>query len=180
MKLPIRLVIVGIISAGVMSLALLQNTSAQSTLSDKQRQRIIDNCSTIKTTLNQLHASDALLRVNRGQIYESMSSNLMANFNARLNSNNHDIKGFQVVTNGYQGALNDFRSSYQQYERQLSAVIRIDCTKEPVAFHVALQDARSKREKVHDNVVRLHQYIDDYRSAVNDFLINYERLSGGR
>lgn len=180
MKLPVRVAIIGIIAAGLLSVAGLQNTFAQSSLSDKQRQRIIENCSTIKTTLNQLHASDALLRVNRGQIYESLNSNLMANFNARLNSNNHDIKGFLVVTNGYQGALNDFRSSYQQYERQLSALIRIDCTKDPIAFHVALQDARAKRKKVHDNVLRLHQYIDDYRSAVNDFLINFERLSGGQ
>jgi hypothetical protein len=102
----------------------------------------------------------------------------MDRFNARLNSNNLDATATEAVTGSYRSALATFRTDYQAYERQLSATIRVDCDQQPADFHAALEDARSKRQKLHTDVVRLHQYIDDYRSAVNDFFINFQRLTG--
>jgi hypothetical protein len=178
MKLPVRLIALGFVAAVLLSAVSFKGASAQSDLTDDQLQRISANCLSIKNTLNQLHASDALLRVNRGQIYESMGTKLMDRFNGRLTSNSLDAVGTIAVTNSYRSALDTFRSDYQLYERQLSAAIKIDCDKQPGAFHNAIEDARTKRNKVHTDVGRLHQYIDDYRSAVNDFLINFERTSG--
>lgn len=178
MKVRTRLLILGLISASLLSLTALRPVAAETVLTSEQRQRIVANCQSIKTTLNQLHASDALLRVNRGQIYEAMSSRLMDNFNARLSNNGQDIKGLLVVTNGYKTALTNFRNDYQSYERQLSSLIRTDCSSDPSGFHSALEEARSKRKQVHSDVIKLRQYISDYRSAANDFLINYERLAG--
>ena len=177
MKLPVRLLIVGLAAAVFLSIVGLTKVEAQTILTDEQLQRISTNCQSIKNSLNQLHASDALLRVNRGQIYESMVTKLMNNFNARLANNSLDNKGLLVVTGGYQSALTTFRTDYQAYERQLSAAIRIDCEKQPSEFHFAVEDARDKRKKVHTDVLRLHQYIDDYRASVSDFLINYERIT---
>jgi len=177
MKIRLRLVLFGLITASLLSVFGLYNSHAED-LSDDQISRIKANCLSIKGSLNQLHASDALLRVNRGQIYESVGTKLMASFSNRLNNNGLDNKGLVVVTNQYQSALTTFRENYQTYEQQLSATIRIDCTREPVAFHNALQDARKDREIVHTDVTRLNQYIDDYRSAVNDFMINFDRVTG--
>jgi hypothetical protein len=177
MKIRIRLVVFGLIAAALLPVFALQNSHAED-LSDDQINRIQANCLSIKGSLNQLHASDALLRVNRGQIYESVGTKLMNSFNSRLSNNSLDNKGLVVVTNQYQTALTTFRSDYQAYEQQLSATIRIDCSKEPTAFHNALLDARVKRDIVHTDVTRLNQYIDDYRSAVNDFMINFERVTG--
>lgn len=168
----IMLIATGVVLFGV------QTTQAQATLSDEQRERIRTNCVTIKNTLNQLKVSDALLRVNRGQIYESMSSKLMDNFNARVSNNNLDNHGLVAVSSGYDSALNNFRSDYQTYERQLSSATRIDCTEDPDGFHFAIQNARTLREEVNSDVQRLHEYIDDYRSAVNDFRLNFERTNG--
>lgn len=179
MKLPSRLIVFGFIASLLMLGVVSTSASAQTTLTDEQLRRISANCLSAKSTLNQLHASDALLRVNRGQLYEAIGAKLMNNFNNRLTSNNLDAKGLLLVTTNYQTALTTFRSDYQAYERQLAAAIRIDCDKEPLAFHLAVEDARDKRAKVHVDVVRLHQYIDDYRSAVNDFYINFERTGGG-
>lgn len=179
MKLPIRLITFGIVASLLVLITASTSAHAQSTPSDEQLRRIGTNCLSAKGSLNQLHASDALLRVNRGQLYESIGAKLMNNFNSRLASNSLDAKGLQLVTTNYLTALETFRSDYQSYERQLGATIRIDCDKEPLAFYLAIEDARDKREKVHADIVRLHQYIDDYRSAVNDFLINFERISGG-
>lgn len=159
---------------------LISTATAQSTqLTDEQRARIVSNCTTIKNSLNQLRASDALLRVNRGQAYESLSNRLMDTFNARLSSNGLDAKGMVSVTSTYDATLTGFRTAYQGYERQLVAAIRIDCTKDPDAFHAAIADARTKRTAVHDQVVKLHQAIDDYGTVVSDFYGDFRRVSEG-
>lgn len=177
MKIRVRLVLIAIVTASLVSVFALKPIYAEE-LSPDQSSRIQANCLSIKGSLNQLHASDALLRVNRGQIYESVGTKLMNSFNSRLSNNGLDNKGLVSVANEYQTALTTFRTDYQQYEQQLSATIKIDCTKEPAAFHNALEDARTKRSKVHDDVLHLNQYIDDYRSAVSDFMLNFQRVTG--
>jgi flagellar biosynthesis chaperone FliJ len=154
------------------------STSQAAELSEEQLGRISANCVSIQSSLNQLHASDGLLRVNRGQIYESIGSKLMNNFNVRLASNGQDNKGLVVVSDQYQTALSAFRSDYQAYEKQLTATMKIDCTKQQAAFHVSLEDARAKRSAVHEDVIRLNRYIDDYRTSVNDFMLNFQRVTG--
>lgn len=177
MKIRLRLVLFGLIAVTLLPTFGLHNSYAED-LSDDQINRIKANCLSIKGSLNQLHASDALLRVNRGQIYESIGTKLMSTFSSRLSNNGLDNKGLVVVTNQYQTALATFRTDYQTYEQQLSTTLRIDCTKEPTIFHNSLLDARKDREIVHTDVVRLNQYIDDYRSAINDFMINFDRVTG--
>jgi hypothetical protein len=162
------------------SLLLVTVVHAQSTsvvLSPEEESRIRANCVSIKSTLNQLHASDALLRVNRGQIYESMATNLMDRFNARLGSNDLDNKAMLTDTSTYRTALASFRSHYISYEQRVSQALRIDCETEPSSFYNTLQSARALRADVHEDVRNLHQLIDDYRSSVGDFLVNYERIS---
>lgn len=155
-----------------------QTAHAQSTqLTSEQIERIRSNCTSTKSTLTQLHASDALLRVNRGQVYESMASKLMEPFNSRLSNNRLDSKATSVVTSSYRSSLDAFRSDYKSYEEKLSRAIRIDCTTDPETYYYTIEEARELRKKVHESVNKLHRYIDDYRTAVGDFLLNYERLA---
>ena len=154
------------------------STNAQTVLSEKQLETIKTNCLTIKNSLDQLHASDALLRVNRGQLYESMNTRMMERFNARVSNNGYEARGLTAVTSSYSNALTSFRGNYQAYERQLSLTLKIDCQKEPMAFYLSVMEARERRAAVYEDVLRLNRYIDDYRLAVNDFLLNFERLSG--
>jgi len=177
MKKRVLLAVIAVVTAASFSIAGFQNSSAAD-LTPEQKSRIQSNCTSIKGSLNQLHASDALLRVNRGQIYESLGTKLMSSFNSRLSNNSLDNKGLVAVTNSYQTALATFRNDYQSYEQQLSAAIRIDCTKNASGFRDALESARTKRATVRADIVRLNQYIDDYRSAVNDFMLNFERVTG--
>ncbi len=146
-------------------------------LTPEQTERVKLNCVSIKNTLSQLHASDALLRVNRGQVYESMASKLMDTFNTRLANNRLDNKAMMTVTSNYRTALNNFRLDYIAYEQKLSDAIKIDCSAQPNTFHETLEEARTLRKKVHEDVLKLHRYIDDYRTSVSDFLLNYERIS---
>lgn len=179
MKYRILLIGLSLVIAIVAVSVGVRSVSAQTALTDEQRSLIRTNCVSIKNTLNQLKVSDALLRVNRGQVYESMRSKLMDRFNGRLESKSLDNRGVLVVTGSYSSALDDFRTDYVDYERQLAATIRIDCTQDPDSFHASLLQAREKRSVVNEAVVRLHQLIDDYRNAAGDFRLNFERVSGG-
>jgi len=153
--------------------------AADEPLTSEQKQRIQANCQSIKSTLNQLHVSDALLRVNRGQFYESLAGKLMDRFNGRLAANDIDAKSMVAITGSYRTALNTFRTDYQVYEHQLADALAIDCTKEAQAFHDSVEEARTKRSKVHQDVLRLNEYISDYKLAVNTFAESYGEVSTG-
>jgi hypothetical protein len=146
-------------------------------LTPDQLNQIKSNCVAIKNSLSQLHASDALLRVNRGQTYEAVTSKLMDPFNSRLANNQLDNRAMTAVTSDYRSSLDTFRNDYIAYEQKLSATLRIDCTVKPNTFHNSILEARELRIKVHTDVLRLHQLLDDYHSSVGDFLLNYERVS---
>ncbi len=170
-----------IVALAIIGLASVYSATAQAQmteLTDEQRARVVTNCVSIKNTLNQLKATDALLRVNRGQVYEALSSKLMDRFNSRLDNNDLEIKGFVSLKSSYDDQLDTFRSDYDQYARQLGVAIAVDCAKEPDAFHRAIESARTKRALLHEDVKRLHGSIDDYRSGVVDFRTNFERLAG--
>lgn len=136
--------------------------------------RIKNNCSEAQTSLSQLHASDALLRVNRGQLYESISVKLMAPFNSRVALNRLDGAELVSIATDYERQLADFRTKYQQYEEAMSQTLRINCTNEPVAFYDSVTSTREKRQKVHDATVALHKTIAEYKDQFELFAKNYQ------
>jgi hypothetical protein len=137
--------------------------------------RIRTNCVEAQSTLNQLHASDALLRVNRGQLYESISTKLMAPLNSRISLNRLDGATLVSIAATYEGQLTDFRTSYQQYEEAMSRTLKINCTNEPVTFYDSVSDTRTKRERVHDSTTKLHQTVRNYK---NEFEIFAHQIEG--
>jgi hypothetical protein len=174
--------LLGIVVLASMSFAGLVYTSTQAQsppMSDEQLARIRTNCLSTKNTLNQLHASDGLLRVNRGQLYLSISTKLMAPFNNRVDSNHFDAKDLISVTNNYTTALSTFRNDYINYEQELSLALRIDCSKEPVAFYDAVALSRSQRAQVHADIIQLHSYIDDYMNRFDAFNTNFANTHKG-
>lgn len=173
---------IGTVMAGLIAFALLvvfgaSSVQAASELTADQRQHIQSECTQIKGSLSQLHASDALLRVNRGQVYESMTSKLMTPFNTRLSTSGLDNKAMTTHTTQYQNALVAFRSDYILYEQKISEALRTDCRQEPAKFYQMILEARELRTTVHEDVQKLHRVINDYGDAVSDFLLNYKRLA---
>lgn len=142
-------------------------------MSEAHIERIRTNCTETKATLSQLHASDGLLRVNRGQIYESISTKLMATFNSRVSLNRLDATQLVTVASVYERELTAFRVDYKAYEQQMSDILKIDCTKQPVAFYDAIAEARTKRMKVRQHVVALTKQIGEYRTAFDAFEKQY-------
>jgi hypothetical protein len=155
-------------------LSLLNVVAQNTSVDDQQIEQIRSNCVSTKNTLNQLHASDALLRVNMGQIYESMSTKLMDRFNGRVANNSINNDNLVSITTNYNLALDTFRSDYRIYEEKLSLALGINCSNQPVAFYDAILSAHTKRSQVHSDVVIMNQYIDKYQSAVNQFEEDYQ------
>lgn len=181
MHMPRKLIIFGLIATAITSVALFSSVSAEDTpITDAQINRIKSSCISAKNTLNQLHATDALLRVNRGQIYLSLSTKLMTRFNTRVESNNLNAKDLVSVTNRYNSALKTFTADYKSYEEQLSVALRIDCTNEPVTFYDAVASARTKRTQVNSDVTILHQLIDEYASTFDVFSIDFSKQNGAK
>ena len=146
--------------------------SAEETpLTAEQIEQIRSNCVQTKNTLNRLHASDALLRVTMGQIYESISVKLMVGFNARVANNNLNASELVATASTFNSTLDIFRTDYIAYEEQLARAIAVDCTKQPVSFYDAVASARLRRSTVRQDVVSLNSYLDIYGTAVDKLKI---------
>lgn len=152
---------------------------ALSELTAEQTQLITTNCVSTKATLNRLHSSDALLRVNVGQIYETVGNRLINNFNARVVSNNMNSVNLIASGNDYDVALKAFRADYISYEEQLSQAMKIDCSKEPATFFDATAQAREKRKVVYADVAKLKQQIEHYIVTVDQFQAEYLAAANG-
>lgn len=178
----IRRAVVGIVATFLVALGATFLTSVNSQaapvqLSSDQKSHIVSQCAQIKGSLSQLHATDALLRVNRGQAYESMSRRLMEPFNSRLSSGGFDNRAMTTYTAQYTAALSLFRTDYIAYEQKVAEALKIDCKGSPTEFYQAVMDARELRSTVHDDINKLHTTLVDYEASVKDFLLNYKRLA---
>lgn len=138
--------------------------------------RIRNNCVQAQSSLTQLHATDALLRVNRGQIYESISTKLMEPFNGRAAVNSLDVTQLISVATLYDQQLTTFRDDYQQYEQTMSKTLKIDCKNQPVEFYDSVTDTRNKRVTVHNDTVNLQTTIQSYKTAFESFTAQFEGI----
>lgn len=173
MKILGRLTLLGAILVSGFLVVTNVQAQQQTTMTDEHIQRIVANCSQATRTLTQLHASDTLLRVNRGQLYELVSTRLMARLNSRLSLNRLDGSKLVSVAAAYDKALTNFRSRYDTYEDQLSVAIAIDCTKRPVAFYDAVTKARELRALVHVATTDLTKYTNEYGQEFALFRENF-------
>lgn len=156
--------------------AIIKTNAQDANLTTEQTQHISDNCDSLKNVLNQLHISDALLRVNIGQQYELVSTKLMERFNNRLSNNKFKIDSLKSSSSTYESKLNSFRADYMTYEETLAATIKIDCKSKPINFYDSLMSARNNRSRVYEDVKSLNQEIDQYRSDVAAFEKSYQAI----
>ena len=175
-----KTITVYILSGCVALLGVLFYVTAQSAqaddrppLSSEHKQKIVANCTSAKSSIHQLHRSDVLLRVNRGQLYEYIGTKLMARLNSRLALNQLDAGTMVAIAAQYDKDLNAFRNAFRTYEEQVTAVLRIDCAKEPETFYYAIRDAKNKRSTVHQQITNLNDSVDDYYKAFNRFADTY-------
>lgn len=171
--------ILGLVCAIGAGFFVITNAQGAEVINDSQINLIKTNCISVRDTLTRIHASDALLRVNMGQIYESISTKLMDGFNGRVVGNNLNGMDLVSVSSQYEHSLDKFRADYINYEGKMSIAISIDCTKQPVAFFDAVTSARSSRKQVGNDIKDLNQLIRDYKEAVNKLEKDFQLLNRG-
>lgn len=171
-RLFIVAILCGIITVG---LSAVQNAHAQMSLPDEQVERIRQTCVTTQTSLSQLHASDGVIRVNLGKMYENMSNKLMAPLNSRIALNK--LEGIQMAgtTLEYDRQVDVFRASYKLYEESMSRTIGMNCTDKPVEFYESIQATRQKREKLHQDTKTVTALLKDYRTQFEAFSAQFNR-----
>ena len=140
-------------------------------------ERIRANCQTARSALSRVHASDGVLRVNLGPLYESISTKLMAPFNSRVALNKYDGAQLVELTSQYEKQLNEFRADYKVYEESMSRTLRINCQNEPVAFYDSVAETREKRQLVNQRTVQLQKTIQDYKNAFEILVRSIEEKS---
>lgn len=140
-----------------------------SPMTEAHIERIRANCVEAQSTLGQLHANDALLRHNRGQIYESISTKLMTSFNSRVTLSKFDSSSLTVLTHAYEQQLDEFRTNYKDYGEAMTKTLRLNCKNQPVAFYDSVADTRTKRLKVYESTQALQKTTQDYRAAYEAF-----------
>lgn len=143
-------------------------------ISDEQLVQIRSHCGEIKTILKQLHASDAVVRVNRGKLYERISTKLMAPLNSRIALNRLDGTNLVSITSEYEKHLTAFRVTYQDYEETLSDLINVNCLTQPAHFYNSLEEVRTKRDATYESVNVLAQDIATYKNSFNEFAAPYK------
>jgi hypothetical protein len=162
-----RFLIVSFISvvtlAGVFLLQSNARAEEDPLMTEQHIARIRSNCVEAQSSLNQLHTTDALLRVNRGPLYELISTKLIAPFNSRVALNKMDGTNLTVIAADYERELAAFRTNYKTYEEAMSKALKINCVNQPVAFYDSVVDARAKRKVVHENTINLKDIIQKYK-----------------
>ena len=138
-------------------------------ITDDQIKVIRSRCTELKATLQQLHDSDKLLRINRGDLYQVLSDELMSPLNQRIASNQLDGANLVRITANYTTAYQQFYTAYQSYENSLTALLAINCVNQPTTFYSQLLDAHEKRINLHETSVKLVTLAKDYKTNFTAF-----------
>lgn len=146
---------------------------AETPLSEGQIKSIRQNCVTAQTTLNRLHASDALLRVNRGQLYENISNKLMAPLNSRIALSRLEGLSLTATTLEYDRQVDIFRASYSTYEESMSRTLKINCADRPTEFYESIVTTREKRKRLHEDTEILTTLLKAYKTEFEAFAAEF-------
>lgn len=124
------------------------------------------NCEMIRLDVRQLQTSDALTRVGLGRNYEFVLGRLMTNMNSRLAQNQMDAGNLLAITASFRENLGYFRRNYIIYDRLISDLLAIDCTRRPEEFYEKLVAARWMRGEVRFNYTMLNQIMEEYMAEL--------------
>ena len=140
---------------------------AQTAPSSPPLHLIRSQCQSIRSTLQRIQHNDALLRVNAGQAYNTISTNLIAKLNSRLALAQIDSSRMVMIA---------FAQQYNEYESNLTALVKTDCTDKPGEFYTQLIKTRDARRQVSESVTTMSKLAADYRVAVEQLKV---KLSSG-
>lgn len=175
MKIRTILLFPAVLSALGLAVLASQSTHAEIIITPEQTTAIKTHCVENQAVLNQLHQTDAFLRIDRGNLYRTISDKLMVPLNRRLAANRLDGGSLTNITADFNREYNRFYKAYISYDNAITKLLGIDCTKEPVAFYNALLEARVSRAVLNSSNQRLVQLARDYKVEFDTFRTQFLR-----
>lgn len=166
MKKALIIVVVAVITA---NLGVVRAISVPVMLNNDQIEYIRNNCADTQIVMRNLHATDALARINMVQHYTALSTRMMAPMNSRVALNKLDGVELTKITVSFNEELEHFRSAqglYPDYERTMSNAISMKCYDQPVEFYDNLNLVLKKRAGLRESVDKLKNLLKQYRDQV--------------
>ena len=123
-------------------------------------------CDQARKSLLALQKDDTRVRTSLGPIYDKIQNDFIVPLNIRLINNNLPIP--ELITTQVDFALGKttFYKDFTSYSQSLEELLSVDCKNEPDNFLSKLPQVRTKREKVHTDILKLDQLISAYRNNV--------------
>lgn len=138
-------------------------------LTNDQVEHIRNVCADTQIAIRNLHATDALARINVVQQYTTISTRMMAPMNSRVAINKLDGVELTRLTVDFNNELEHFRSPqglYPDYERTQSAAINMNCYDQPVEFYDTVNLMLKKRTGLRESADKLGGLLKEYRAQV--------------
>ncbi len=142
--------------------------SAQSDLNADMLDTIRSRCSNSQFALQQIEKRDAVSRINRGRAYDQMLRQVSA-LNSRFAYNKVNSSDLIDLTTQLQSAVDGFRASYDRYDTDISDAMKIDCKVKPADYYAVIIKARDDRNIVGDQVNKIVDLLNQYRSAITKY-----------
>ncbi|HRJ06016.1 MAG TPA: hypothetical protein PK096_00390 [Candidatus Saccharibacteria bacterium] len=173
--MKLKLLVAVIASFGFVLIAGNLQTNAAADITQEKITKIRGRCTENLAALNRLHQTDAFLRNDRGNLYRTISDRLMVPLNRRLAANRLDGGQLVNITADFNREYDKFYSTYIDYDNAMSDLLKIDCSKQPVAFYTALLETREKRTELSKINLKLKELIRQYGIKFVDFKTNFEK-----
>ncbi|MBQ2695125.1 hypothetical protein IJG04_00590 [Candidatus Saccharibacteria bacterium] len=145
-----------------------ENTDNASGLTSKQKAMIIDNCASIKESLQVTQRNDARARVYLGRYYETILTDFITPLNLRLVENNISNAGLIENQSSFATQRTAFINDYIGYQQGLEDLVAIDCKAEPDRFYNRLEKVRELRAKVKKDTTKLRSLITEHSKLVKE------------
>lgn len=142
--------------------------SEEKALAEAQLNAIMQNCSNIKQSLQQLQHVDSRTRTYLGSAYEAISGRFITPLNLRLVKLGKPSTELFAIQNDFTDAQSDFRDEYVNYMREMETLVAIDCTTHPEEFYRKLKTVRKKREELRQVTEKLSKLAQEQYKAVEN------------
>lgn len=137
-------------------------------LTEEQIGNISSNCSSIKMQLQNVQRIDAKSRVHLGAQFEAIANSLMMNLNLRLVKNNMASGDIASQQSEFTNVRERFKKDYIEYQKELEALIAINCKDDPYRFYEQLESVRARRNDMGWSIGRLREIANEHRQSVLD------------
>lgn len=136
------------------------------TLTDSQKNSIVQNCDVIHEQLVNLQHMDSRTRVYLGRYYETILTDYVTPLNVWLVANSMANAGLIDNQNSFTTTRGKFVSDYIVYQKELEALVGMDCKVDATKFYDKLVMVRKAREVVEKDTTEMRKLMDEQMELV--------------